>query len=281
VVSKTRPSEKFAGVTNSDLSFSGPYVIQGNYNGYQVWDIANRRSAAEDRVSLPGLAERRLRLQKPALRIGRGHVRPPRLRYGGGARLGERGPVTGHSHLRHHDIANPKYIGNVQTCRGSHTHTVVDDPTDQDNVYIYVSGRPACGRRTSSGMLEAGPGRGPELGAVPYRSHQGAARASGAGEHRELAADLQRSHGSRHARRGARGYRGRGAGRREARAHGGYTVLVHGTEYVLPPGFIQPRLDSIVQAGRGPARRRARTAPRCEGRSRASWTRSWAARRPV
>jgi len=38
------------------------------------------------------------------------------------------------------DIANPKYIGNVQTCRGSHTHTVVDDPTDQDNVYIYVSG---------------------------------------------------------------------------------------------------------------------------------------------
>src|SRR6059036_2838283 len=41
VVSKTRPSEKFVGVTNSDLSFSGIYAIQGNYNGYQVWDIAN------------------------------------------------------------------------------------------------------------------------------------------------------------------------------------------------------------------------------------------------
>src|SRR2546429_8830739 len=38
------------------------------------------------------------------------------------------------------DIANPKYIGNVQTCRGSHTHTVVEDPTDKDNVYVYVSG---------------------------------------------------------------------------------------------------------------------------------------------
>src|SRR3989454_300920 len=38
------------------------------------------------------------------------------------------------------DIASPKYIGNVQTCRGSHTHTVVEDPTDKDNVYIYVSG---------------------------------------------------------------------------------------------------------------------------------------------
>jgi hypothetical protein len=28
----------------------------------------------------------------------------------------------------------------VQTCRGSHTHTLVVDPNDKDNVYIYVSG---------------------------------------------------------------------------------------------------------------------------------------------
>src|SRR5204863_7363054 len=41
VVSNTPPSEKFAGVTNSDLSFSGIYAIQGNYNGYQVWDVSN------------------------------------------------------------------------------------------------------------------------------------------------------------------------------------------------------------------------------------------------
>src|SRR6185436_7385626 len=38
------------------------------------------------------------------------------------------------------DIANPKYIGNVQTCRGSHTHTVLYDPKDTDNVYVYISG---------------------------------------------------------------------------------------------------------------------------------------------
>jgi hypothetical protein len=38
------------------------------------------------------------------------------------------------------DITNPKYIANVQTCRGSHTHTVVGDPNDRSNVYIYVSG---------------------------------------------------------------------------------------------------------------------------------------------
>jgi hypothetical protein len=38
------------------------------------------------------------------------------------------------------DISKPKYIANVQTCRGSHTHTVVEDPRDPKNVYIYVSG---------------------------------------------------------------------------------------------------------------------------------------------
>ena len=38
------------------------------------------------------------------------------------------------------DIKEPKLVANVQTCRGSHTHTVLEDPKDKENVYIYVSG---------------------------------------------------------------------------------------------------------------------------------------------
>jgi len=38
------------------------------------------------------------------------------------------------------DIKNPKQVAAVQTCRGSHTHTLVTDPNDKENVYIYVSG---------------------------------------------------------------------------------------------------------------------------------------------
>jgi hypothetical protein len=38
------------------------------------------------------------------------------------------------------DIRNPKQLAAVQTCRGSHTHTLVVDPKDKQNVYIYVSG---------------------------------------------------------------------------------------------------------------------------------------------
>src|SRR4029079_4773674 len=38
------------------------------------------------------------------------------------------------------DISKPKQVAAVQTCRGSHTHTLVVDPNDKNNVYIYVSG---------------------------------------------------------------------------------------------------------------------------------------------
>src|SRR5262249_33823970 len=35
----------------------------------------------------------------------------------------------------------PKLVKNVQTCKGSHTHTVIPSPTDKNIVYIYVSGQ--------------------------------------------------------------------------------------------------------------------------------------------
>src|SRR6185369_2046988 len=38
------------------------------------------------------------------------------------------------------DIRTPRQVAAVQTCRGSHTHTLVIDPKDKTNVYIYVSG---------------------------------------------------------------------------------------------------------------------------------------------
>ena len=38
------------------------------------------------------------------------------------------------------DIGNPKQVAAVQSCRGSHTHTLVIDPKDKENVYVYISG---------------------------------------------------------------------------------------------------------------------------------------------
>ena len=74
------------------------------------------------------------------------------------------------------DIKKPKLVTTVQTCRGSHTHTVVTQPGDNDNVYIYVSG--TSGVR-SADELPGLPGRRhrrSEHRALPPRSDQGAAR---------------------------------------------------------------------------------------------------------
>ena len=41
MVSTTPPSKDSLGATHSDLAMSGNYVVQGNYNGFEIWDITN------------------------------------------------------------------------------------------------------------------------------------------------------------------------------------------------------------------------------------------------
>src|SRR4029077_366512 len=38
------------------------------------------------------------------------------------------------------DLRRPRQLAAVQTCRGSHTHTLVTDPGDHANLYVYASG---------------------------------------------------------------------------------------------------------------------------------------------
>jgi len=141
LVSATPPPREFIGATNSDLAFKDDYAIQGNYNGIIVWDISNPVSptvvttyvcpASQSDVSVYGDL---LFVSGEGLggRVDCGtqgveqSVSPDRLR---GIRIFD---IS--------DIRNPRYIHNVQTCRGSHTHTLLEDPNDDDNVYIYVSG---------------------------------------------------------------------------------------------------------------------------------------------
>ena len=41
LLSLTKPTEKFQQSINSDLAFFGHYVIQGSFDGFQIWDISN------------------------------------------------------------------------------------------------------------------------------------------------------------------------------------------------------------------------------------------------
>jgi hypothetical protein len=148
-----------AGAWNSDLAFLGDYVLQGNYNGFVVWDASNpaRPSlvkayicpASQSDVSVFGNLLF-VSSESTSGRIDCGTEAPPepvspvRLR---GIRIFD---IT--------DIRNPEYIHNVQTCRGSHTHSLVTDPDDPANVYIYVSG--SSGVRPEAelpGCLDLGP----------------------------------------------------------------------------------------------------------------------------
>ncbi|HEX9606423.1 MAG TPA: hypothetical protein VF962_04260, partial [Gemmatimonadaceae bacterium] len=141
LVSTTQPSEKFAGITNSDLAFTGPYAIQGNYNGYQVWDISNPSAPTLKTAYLCPASQSDVSVFRNLLFVS-GEGNSGRLDCG---TQGVKDTVS-HDRLRGlrifdiSDIANPKYIANVQTCRGSHTHTVLYDPKDPENVYVYISG---------------------------------------------------------------------------------------------------------------------------------------------
>ena len=149
VVSKTPPSPQFINrstpgdfrLINSDLSFVGQYVIQGNFSGYQVWDISRpSHPVLHTAYVCPG--------SQSDVSVFRNLMFVSGEALNGRTDCGTQGvpDTVSHDRLRGirifdiTDIAHPKYLTNVQTCRGSHTHTVVTDPHDSANVYIYISG---------------------------------------------------------------------------------------------------------------------------------------------
>jgi hypothetical protein len=141
LVSTTPPTPKFLGVTNSDLAFSGKYAVQGNYNGFQVYDISNPSKPAVVLTYVCPASQSDVSVYKNLLFVS-GEGQTGRIDCGiqGVPEPVSKDRLRGIRIFDIADIANPKYVANVQTCRGSHTHTVVTDPRDADHVYIYVSG---------------------------------------------------------------------------------------------------------------------------------------------
>jgi LVIVD repeat len=141
LVSTTPPDLKFLGVTNSDLAFTSKYAIQGNYNGFQIFDISNAAKPALVLTYVCPASQSDVSVYKNLLFVsGEGQTGRVDCGIQGVPEPVSKDRLRG---IRIFDIANmasPKYVTNVQTCRGSHTHTVVTDPRDKENVYIYVSG---------------------------------------------------------------------------------------------------------------------------------------------
>lgn len=138
--SPTRPriSLNFA---NSDLAFSGTLVFVGNFNGFNTYDIETPKKAQLfASVVCPG-GQGDLSVYGHLLFMSVEETR-------GRIDCGTQGVLDTVSPARFRgvrifdisDVKKPKQIAAIQTCRGSHTHTLVVDLKDTANIYIYGSG---------------------------------------------------------------------------------------------------------------------------------------------
>ena len=255
LVSTSKPVAPFEGVTNSDLAFLGNYVIQGSYNGYQVWDISNPAAPTLKTGFLCPASQSDVSVYKNLLFVS-GEGLSGRLDCGA---QGVQGAVStdrlrGLRIFDITDIEHPKNVGNVQTCRGSHTHSVLVDPKDAANVYVYISGSaPVRATEELPGCLSAGADSNSalfriEVIKVPLADPSKAAIVSSPRIFNDLEAPPQ--HGETAADAAARTARNDAA-----RARGAFMVTVFGNEQALPDNFARSLLDSTVKArnGTGPA----------------------------
>ncbi len=245
VLSTTPPPDAFVGVTNSDLAFTGNYAIQGNYNGVIVWDISNPSKptlvteyvcpASQSDVSVYG-----------NLMFVSGEGLGGRLDCGTGGvqEAVSKDRLRGIRIFDISDIRNPVYVSNVQTCRGSHTHSVLKDPNDDENVYVYISGSaPVRPGEELAGCSAASPDEDPtsalfriEVIKVPLANPQAAAIVSSPRIFEDLVAPPQ--HGLSPADRAAI---------EEARAQGAFIAEIFGQPRVVPSRMIAPLLAEMVK----------------------------------
>ena len=142
---------------NSDLAFQGNTLFEGNFYGVGIYDISNPGKAklvtslvcpgGQGDVSVyKNLLFMSVEMANGRLDCGTQGFPPEPPPPTGADKKKRPVPVAQKDRFRGvrifdiSDIRNPKQVAAVQTCRGSHTHTLVVDPNDKDNVYIYVSG---------------------------------------------------------------------------------------------------------------------------------------------
>jgi LVIVD repeat len=254
VLSKTPPSEHFADETNSDLAFTGHYAIQGSYNGYQVWDITNPSHPTLKNGYVCPASQSDVSVYKNLLFVS-GENLSARLDCG---TEGVKDTVSS-ERLRGirifdiSDISHPRNVGNVQTCRGSHTHSLLVDPKDPENVYVYISGSsrvrspnelPGC----ASGMPSKDPNSALfriEVIKVPLAHPEQAAIVSSPRIFNDLVAPPRHGEAPEDSLANAKELS-------EAKAAGEFTAVVPGEgEFVIPPQHSRMMLDSVVKARNG------------------------------
>jgi len=139
---------------NTDLAFKGKHLFMGNFYGVNIYDISDPAKAKllTSMVCPGGQGDvsiyKNLMFMSVEMPNGRTDCGiqgfppgpPPAEMKGPPMPAPNKDRFRGVRIFDISDISSPKQVAAVQTCRGSHTHTLVVDPKDKKNVYIYVSG---------------------------------------------------------------------------------------------------------------------------------------------
>ncbi len=227
---------------NSDLAFRGNYVFQGNFSGFSIWDMSNPARPVLRNSILCATGQGDPSIYGNLLFIS-SESTGDRSDCGTQGVKDAKDRMVGVRIWDISDIDHPKKVADVQTCRGSHTHTLVHDPKDKSIVYIYVSG--SAGVRAESDL--AGCVNAPidsantslfriDVIRVPLAHPEQAKVVSGARIFNELTA--AKSHGNP-------------PGDVARRARAGLTITMNGQQVTVPANIVTPLLDSIVKARSG------------------------------
>ena len=127
--------------SNTDMAFRDDLLVAGSYHGFNMYKIDSNGipnlissvvcPGGQGDVSIVGdilimsVEENRSRIDCGLEGVSR-DASPERFR---GIRIFD---IS--------DLERPKQVGAVQTCRGSHTHSVVDGPTADGKIIVYNSG---------------------------------------------------------------------------------------------------------------------------------------------
>ena len=129
---------------NSDIAFQGNRLFLGNFYGVNIFDISNPSDTKllTSMVCPGGQGDVSVHnnLMFMSVETPNGRLDCSEEGFKPDDAPAQKDRFRGVRIFDISDIKSPKQIGAVQTCRGSHTHTLVVDPKDKDNVYIYVSG---------------------------------------------------------------------------------------------------------------------------------------------
>ena len=144
MLSTTPPKGKVLGATHSDLAFTGNLAIMGNYNGFEIYDISNPAKPVLVQTYLCPASQNDVSVYRNLLFMS-SEATNSRIDCGfeGVPEPVSKTRVRGIRVFDIADVKRPKLVTTVQTCRGSHTHTVVTKPGDDANAFIYVSGTAA------------------------------------------------------------------------------------------------------------------------------------------